>query len=474
MSGTDYNTTPNLGLYKPIYNADPENWGTHLNSNADTLDAHLATSGGTAVFLPLAGGTMLGPIALPADPVTALGVATKQYVDAHAFTDAPNNTNVYGRSGAAWVQVVGLGGASMTGPLILSGDPATAQQAATKAYVDNKPVGALVGDTPPVSPTQGELWWCSADGQLYCYYTDPNSSQWTAASTFSGDATAQAISGHNSGRSFIHNGLFNIAQRGTGPWSSTGYTLDRWAINTNLDVVTVTANPLSDADRTGIGDETARQSLTANFAGNSGAAALSFVYHAIEDTRRLAGKAVTISFWAVAMSGTPKLGINMAQTFGTGGSPSAGVGVLATGSSLTLSTTWTRYSTTIVIPSVTGKTFGTNNNSYTNLQIFYSSGATNNATAGNIGVQTAIIQLWGVQLEIGSVATPLDYGGSPQQQLAECQRFYQIGQIVVGSYQVAASGIQATYTLAVQMRASPTVTSSNNANSNISGFAMSA
>lgn len=39
MSGTDYNLTPNLGLYKPIYDHDVEMWGTHLNANADTLDS---------------------------------------------------------------------------------------------------------------------------------------------------------------------------------------------------------------------------------------------------------------------------------------------------------------------------------------------------------------------------------------------------------------------------------------------------
>src|SRR5215472_1376969 len=46
MSGTDFTQTPNLSLYKPIYDMDAENWGTHLNSNADTLDKSLLTTGG--------------------------------------------------------------------------------------------------------------------------------------------------------------------------------------------------------------------------------------------------------------------------------------------------------------------------------------------------------------------------------------------------------------------------------------------
>ena len=53
MSGTDYTQTPNLGLYKPTYNADAEQWGNHLNSNADVLDRSIVSTGG---------GTLTGPL----------------------------------------------------------------------------------------------------------------------------------------------------------------------------------------------------------------------------------------------------------------------------------------------------------------------------------------------------------------------------------------------------------------------------
>ena len=79
MSGTDYTQTPNLQLYKPIFNADVGNWGMHWNLNADKLDSTLATSGG--VFLPLAGGAMTGPLTLAGSPTTALQAATKAYAD---------------------------------------------------------------------------------------------------------------------------------------------------------------------------------------------------------------------------------------------------------------------------------------------------------------------------------------------------------------------------------------------------------
>ena len=48
MSGADYTTTPNLGLFKPNYSKDVGNWGNHLNANADTLPAIAAlTVGGS-------------------------------------------------------------------------------------------------------------------------------------------------------------------------------------------------------------------------------------------------------------------------------------------------------------------------------------------------------------------------------------------------------------------------------------------
>ena len=61
MSGTDYTTTPNLGLFKPNYDMDDGQWGFHLNTNADKLDTALSTGAG-GMFLPLTGGSVSGPI----------------------------------------------------------------------------------------------------------------------------------------------------------------------------------------------------------------------------------------------------------------------------------------------------------------------------------------------------------------------------------------------------------------------------
>jgi hypothetical protein len=39
----------------------------------------------------------------------------------------------------------------------------------------------VISDTPPSNPTAGQPWWDSSTGQLYIYYSDPNSSEWVVA-----------------------------------------------------------------------------------------------------------------------------------------------------------------------------------------------------------------------------------------------------------------------------------------------------
>jgi hypothetical protein len=73
-------------------------------------------------YLPLAGGSMLGPLLLGMDPDDPLEAATKQYVDQLIGTG----------------DFVPLSGGTMTGRLTLSADPTSALHAATKQYADTK------------------------------------------------------------------------------------------------------------------------------------------------------------------------------------------------------------------------------------------------------------------------------------------------------------------------------------------------
>jgi hypothetical protein len=66
MSG--FTTTPNYGLRKPIVGADNDLWGGDWNINADTLDTQLkAVSNLQVTYLPLAGGTLTGPVTQSGD-----------------------------------------------------------------------------------------------------------------------------------------------------------------------------------------------------------------------------------------------------------------------------------------------------------------------------------------------------------------------------------------------------------------------
>lgn len=270
-------------------------------------------------------------------------------------------------------------------------------------------------------------------------------------------AMLSAISG-GIARNLLHNGMDRVQQRGAGPWTSFVYTSDRWSIATNTGGGTrsVTIATLSDAARTAIGDEEAAYGLQYVFSGGSAAGDIDLLHQQIEGVRRTAGKTVTVSFWAIAAAGTPKVGIGLQQVFGTGGSPSALVVIAA--QTVTLSTTWTRYSLTFAVPSVAGKTFGTTlGTDYLEVDFWLSSGSTFNAQSGSIGVQAATVTLFGRQLEIGSYATPLEKQDI-RYDLANCQRFYQI---VPASARATAAGGGQSIASAVNwptMRAAPTTT----------------
>jgi hypothetical protein len=261
----------------------------------------------------------------------------------------------------------------------------------------------------------------------------------------------------NVGRNLLHNGLFNVQQRGQGPFTTFNtYNADRWTVGGSVSTYSLTLGTQSDAGRAQIGDEAATQFMAVQFTGTAGAGDYVMLAQRIEGVRRLGNKTVTVSFYAAATSGTPKLGVSWAQIFGTGGSPSAPV-VSSAGQSVTLSTTWTRYSVTLTLPSTTGKTLGTNGDDATQLELWMTGGSNFNARSGNVGVQSGFINLWGMQLEIGGAATPLEKL-DPRMDVANCMRFFQTGTIQHDSYNAAGGSWSVTLSAIELMRAPPTIT----------------
>ena len=315
----------------------------------------------------------------------------------------------------------------------------------------------------PNSPTVGQVV-TGGNGASYQW----DGVKWDASSAITGAAA------NNVGRNLIHNSMFNIAQRGVGMFATPGaYTLDRWVMNATGDTFTCGQFAAGDGARTQTGDEATTFYFSCSFTGTAGATANTNFVQRIEGLRRVSGKTVTLSFWTRTGNATPKVGVNMAQNFGTGGSPSATVLVQATGISFALTAEFTRYSCTFIIPSSAGKTFGTNNNDFLSLLFYFSAGANTNAESGNIGVQASgNIELWGVQLEIGNVATPLEKL-DPRIDFENCQRFYQKGFFDQCAYMVAGNSISSGFPFSVQMRASPTVTTSNTVLNNATGLSVS-
>jgi hypothetical protein len=225
------------------------------------------------------------------------------------------------------------------------------------------------------------------------------------------------------GKNKIINGDFFWNQRNfTSNTTSVLFNFDRWFQSNSGGTFTVTPQSftLGTAPVAGYESKTFLQGITAS---QSAASDYAWFGQKIESVRTFAGQTATISFWAKAGSGTPKMAVELQQFFGSGGSPSASVNTYA--GQVTLSTSWARYSVTAAVPSISGKTLGTANDDVLRLNLMVSAGTDYNARSGSLGVQNNTFQIWGVQAEYGSKATPFQTAtGTIQGELAACQRYY--------------------------------------------------
>jgi hypothetical protein len=227
-------------------------------------------------------------------------------------------------------------------------------------------------------------------------------------------------------RNKIINGGMGIWQRGAGPFSSPSgaYTADRWLLAYTTSTISVSRSALTPTELATAGaPQSLRYSLRAAVVAGAGVNDYAVVSQRIENVGTLAGRTVTVSFWATASAGSPKVGVSLDQIFGTGGTPSARVD--GTGQAVTTSASgWTRYSMTFAVPSISGKTLGTNGDDYLQLNLWLDAGSSLNTRTGSIGHQSSTIGIFGVQLEDGSYKTRFE-DRPPQVELALCQRYYE-------------------------------------------------
>lgn len=217
-------------------------------------------------------------------------------------------------------------------------------------------------------------------------------------------------SGFAAGKNKILNGDFGIWQRGTSfnytGSAATTYTADRFAVYVNGNgTYTISQQTFTAGTAPVAGYEGQYFCRFATNTVGTSTQAIAFDQR-IEDVRTFAGQTITVSFWAKADSArniTPYI----AQNFGSGVSATVQTSLGTTG----ITTSWVRYSFTTTLASISGKTIGTS--SYLNFYISLTPAAS----------QT--IDIWGVQVEAGSVATPFQTAtGTKQGELAACQRYY--------------------------------------------------
>jgi hypothetical protein len=201
-------------------------------------------------------------------------------------------------------------------------------------------------------------------------------------------------------RNRIANPTFTQAQLPVG----TAGIADSWTyLVDSITGVTNTRNTL--AVTSGLPEWVSGSMTQATASNAAGIARYVAMAQAIPDIRSVSGATVIVSFYAKATVGTPKIGANFYYRYGTGGTPSADVN--GVGQSVTISTSWTRYSLTFALLTASGKTLGTNGDDTTSLQLWTSAGTNWNTNSGSIGLQTSTIEITGVQVE-RNFLTPLE------------------------------------------------------------------
>lgn len=245
---------------------------------------------------------------------------------------------------------------------------------------------------------------------------------------------AGVLQGRGSWRNHAVNGMMRIAQRVPlfttktffGVSAEQGYVLDRWHVDPgDLGTAIVQAADLDLLTHNGVA-QTGFPKVEGKLATymmyqqstSSGAVRVPRLTQRLPDVRHLAGETVTLSFYGrLAMAPDPGLDqfrLEIVQNFGTSGAPSAEVVYQSATFEIEQSfTVMSRYSYTVELDEITGKNFGTDDNSYLRFGLVLGDGG-----------ETFNLHTTGWQLEVGGSASALEFVPF-EVELAQCQRFYQ-------------------------------------------------
>ena len=270
-----------------------------------------------------------------------------------------------------------------------------------------------------------------------------------------------AVNPFAAGKNKIINGDFNIWQRGTSS-TTNGFLADRFNAGFGAATSYSQSRQTFAPGTAPVAGYEGKYFWRANIT-NVGSETAWYLNTYIEDVQTLAGQTATLSFWVKGDSAR-NVEVYFYQQFGTGGSTAVNTQI---GLNFTLSTSWQRITRTINVPSIAGKTIGTGNF----VQLFF---AAANPTNG------FTFDLWGMQLEAGSVATPFQTAtGTIQGELAACQRYYyQIGpgaayaSFGIGGFHTASNSLMCIINTPTVMRGTPTVTTAGAFQTNGTGITL--
>lgn len=265
---------------------------------------------------------------------------------------------------------------------------------------------------------------------------------------------ARANIGFISGdRSPIINGDFDIWQRGTSfPQITGAFTADRWVTAYAGAGYTIThGRQLFTLGQTDVpGNPKYFYRVTNTTVGTISA---NILEQRIEGVRTFEGELVTLTFY---MKGSSAFTLNtsvssLIQSFGTGGSPSSSVNNVFdnfTVNDTAITTSWKKITVYGTLPSITGKTLGSNNNDHIRLYLSLP------LTAG-LSIDIAHVSL--VPGDARLEADPFPKR-SLQEEIANCMRYYEVGpETGLWTYVVAGGNYGWVREYKVRKRAAATV-----------------
>ena len=191
-------------------------------------------------------------------------------------------------------------------------------------------------------------------------------------------------------KNWIINGMFDVWQRSTSQTTS-GYGSDDRFNNINFGSTKTHSQQAFTVGQTAVPNNPKYFSRTV-VSSVAGVGNYASKAQRIEDVVKLAGKTITFSFWAKA-DANKNMAIEFVQNFGSGGSASVvGIGV----QKFALTSSWQKFTKTITLPSVSGKTIGIDN--YLALSFWFDAGSDFNARTDSLGNQSGTFDIANVSI----------------------------------------------------------------------------